>query len=81
MVMPDLKEARKRSKDPIEFKYFDLEEKYKDIAIGKKAYVKTYGCQMNEHDSENIKALVKYMGYELSLNMEDAECVCRQYNW
>ena len=75
MVMPDLKEARKRSKDPIEFKYFDLEEKYKDIAIGKKAYVKTYGCQMNEHDSENIKALVKYMGYELSLNMEDADLI------
>ena len=30
----------------------------------KKYHVITYGCQMNEHDSENIAGLLEAMGYE-----------------
>jgi len=31
-----------------------------------KAHIITYGCQMNEHDSEKLHAMLKNMGYEIS---------------
>ncbi|MBR4617705.1 MAG: tRNA (N6-isopentenyl adenosine(37)-C2)-methylthiotransferase MiaB [Bacilli bacterium] len=39
----------------------DLIDKYK----GKTYFLKTYGCQMNEHDSENIKAMLEELGFVL----------------
>ena len=30
----------------------------------RKYHIITYGCQMNEHDSENIAGLLEAMGYE-----------------
>ncbi len=37
----------------------------------KKAHIMTYGCQMNEHDSEQIAGLLKTEGYTLT---QDPEC-------
>lgn len=36
-------------------------------------YIKTFGCQMNEHDSERIKGFLISMGYEETNNPADAE--------
>lgn len=27
--------------------------------------ITTWGCQMNEHDSENLSGMFEYMGYEI----------------
>ena len=62
MQLPDLKEARKRTKAEVDVVRFNKEDKYKNIVKDKYYFVKTYGCQMNEHDSENIKAMLEYMG-------------------
>ena len=63
MEFPDYKEARKRTKDKITVRSFEVNDSLKDLAAGKTYYLKTYGCQMNEHDSENMKALIEAMGF------------------
>lgn len=75
MVLPDLKEARKRTNKKTETIYYENNPKYKNIVKNKKCYLKTYGCQMNEHDSENIKAIVSYLGYTFTDNMEEADLI------
>jgi tRNA-2-methylthio-N6-dimethylallyladenosine synthase len=40
----------------------------------KKIYIKTFGCQMNEYDSNRIYDSVKKIGYERAENYEDANC-------
>ncbi|MDR1173310.1 MAG: tRNA (N6-isopentenyl adenosine(37)-C2)-methylthiotransferase MiaB, partial [Puniceicoccales bacterium] len=40
-----------------------------------KIFVKTYGCQMNEHDSEMISAQLQCAGHELTDNEKIADVV------
>ncbi|MDA8737592.1 tRNA (N6-isopentenyl adenosine(37)-C2)-methylthiotransferase MiaB [Candidatus Pelagibacter bacterium] len=40
----------------------------------KKIFIKTFGCQMNEYDSNRIYDAVKKIGYEKVENYEDANC-------
>ncbi len=41
----------------------------------KSIYIKSYGCQMNEYDSNRIKDLFVDQGYSVSNNLEDASLV------
>ncbi|MEK7871982.1 MAG: tRNA (N6-isopentenyl adenosine(37)-C2)-methylthiotransferase MiaB [Nitrospirota bacterium] len=41
----------------------------------KKVYIKTFGCQMNEHDSERIAGLMAEAGYDLSERPDDAQVI------
>ena len=63
MNLPNFIEAKSRCKkeyNRIEYKIdASLINKYKD----KTFFIKTYGCQMNEHDTENIKALLVDLGF------------------
>ena len=43
--------------------------------MGKKIYIKTFGCQMNEYDSNRIFHSVKKIGFEKTENQENADCV------
>jgi len=40
----------------------------------KKIFIKTFGCQMNEYDSNRIFDIVKKIGYEKTDRYEDANC-------
>ncbi|MDB3960465.1 tRNA (N6-isopentenyl adenosine(37)-C2)-methylthiotransferase MiaB [Candidatus Pelagibacter sp.] len=40
----------------------------------KKIFIKTFGCQMNEYDSNRIYDSVKKIGYKKTENYEDANC-------
>ncbi len=40
-----------------------------------KAYVKTFGCQMNEHDSERMRGMLLKVGYTLAHDEEDADFI------
>ena len=42
-----------------------MKENLKELGKNKKYFVKTYGCQMNEHDSENIKAILERKFFRL----------------
>ncbi len=41
----------------------------------KKAFIQTFGCQMNEHDSDRIKVLLKRENYEITDNMDEAKLI------
>jgi len=40
-----------------------------------KFYIKTYGCQMNERDSDSAAALLIEAGYELCESENDADII------
>ncbi len=75
MLMPHLDEAKKRTKNEVKIKKYEIDDDLKTIGIGKTYYVKTYGCQMNVHDSENIKAILEEMGFKEALDMEHADLI------
>ena len=41
---------------------------------GKKIFIKTFGCQMNEYDSNRIFDLVKKIGFNKTIKQDDADC-------
>lgn len=77
MNLPSLKEAKVRTKNKVDIKTeaYQVPDSMKLFGQGKTYYVKTYGCQMNEHDSENIKAILEDMGYTESDEMEKADFI------
>ena len=42
---------------------------------GKRAYVETYGCQMNISDGELMEGLLEAQGYEISADPEEADVI------
>ena len=77
MNLPDLKEAKIRTKKEIRVILDDYKvpENMKKIGVGQKYYIKTYGCQMNVHDSENLKAILEDMSFKESDTMEEADFI------
>ena len=77
MNLPDLNKARKRTTKEILIKTneYIVKENLKEIGKGKKYYIKTYGCQMNVHDSENIKAILEDMSFTETDVFEDADLI------
>ena len=75
MILPDYKEAMKRNKASVEREEYTFDDSLKDLGKGKTYYVKTYGCQMNEHDSENVKALLESLSFTEVDEYEQADLI------
>ena len=75
MITPNLKEAQKRTKEKAHKITFEFDSSLKNLGKGKTYFVKTYGCQMNEHDSENIRALLEEMSFKPSEILEEADVI------
>ena len=73
MNKPDLCKAKDRSK--VDIKYIDSSKDIKPIFKGKKYFLRTYGCQMNVHDSEQIRYYLEALGYTSVDTLEDADIV------
>ncbi len=73
MKKPEFSLAKDRTK--VDIKYKKLEENYSKIVSNKKFFIRTYGCQMNVHDSEQIKYYLKALGYEETENLEESDVV------
>ncbi len=75
MLLPNQKEASTRDKreyNKIEYqKDKSLINKYSNLTY----HIKTYGCQMNEHDSENISALLEELGLTKEEEYEKADVI------
>ena len=75
MLVPQREKARVRTKNKVLTKNYEIPERLKSIGLGKTYYIKTYGCQMNVHDSENIKAILEDMGFSESEEFEKADLI------
>ena len=73
MNKPDLCIAKDRKK--IAIQYINLDLDIKPVFKGKKYFLRTYGCQMNVHDSEEIRYYLEQLGYSYSDTLEDADIV------
>ena len=77
MNTPNLKEARKRTNNKVSIKNdeYKVTDEQRKNGLNKKYYIKTYGCQMNEHDSENIAAILTDMSFTKTDSLEDADLI------
>ncbi|WP_100487752.1 tRNA (N6-isopentenyl adenosine(37)-C2)-methylthiotransferase MiaB [Sporolactobacillus pectinivorans] len=67
---PSLKDARRRRREPVHIiNDFSIPEEMKTIGKGRKYLIETYGCQMNEADTEVMAGILEKMAY---LETEDA---------
>lgn len=73
---PSLKEAKKRGKEEVKYhKDFKIPEEFHGMGNGRKFYIRTYGCQMNEHDTEVMAGIFLGLGYEHTESVEDANVI------
>ena len=77
MQTPNLLKARQRTNEQTLTKTneYIVKENLKKLGLKKKYYIKTYGCQMNEHDTENIKAILEEMSFEETPTMDNADLI------
>jgi tRNA-2-methylthio-N6-dimethylallyladenosine synthase len=73
---PSLKDAKRRGKEKVNFHSdFSIPDDIKAIGKGKKFLIRTYGCQMNEHDTEVIAGILTDMGYESTAETDEADII------
>ncbi|PLT31630.1 tRNA (N6-isopentenyl adenosine(37)-C2)-methylthiotransferase MiaB [Peribacillus deserti] len=73
---PSLKDAKKRGKEEVQYHNdFAIPEEFRDMGKGRKFYIRTYGCQMNEHDTEVMAGILMALGYEPTNGVEDANVI------
>lgn len=77
MLKPNFKEAKKRTKEEIKVlrNEYIIPDDMKNVGVNKKYFIKTYGCQMNEHDSEVICAILEDMKYTKTEDYLDADII------
>ncbi len=73
MKKPNMNEARKRKNS--EINYTTYKETNEKFGKNKKYYVRTYGCQMNEHDSEKICGMLESVGFKSCDDINKADIV------
>ncbi len=72
MNLPNMIEAKKRDKK--EFNVYNYKNE-KCVLKNKKYFIRTYGCQMNEHDTEKIKGILELNGFSEALDVKLADVV------
>ncbi|MCG3412545.1 tRNA (N6-isopentenyl adenosine(37)-C2)-methylthiotransferase MiaB [Staphylococcus massiliensis] len=73
---PSLKEARKRGKEEVQYnRDFQIDEKYRGMGNGRTFFIKTYGCQMNAHDTEVMAGIFGALGYTPSTDINSADVI------
>ncbi len=77
MLKPSLQKARMRTKEPVKVlpDAYKIDESTLNLGLNKKYYIKTYGCQINEHDTENIKAILEDMKFVETDCIEEADLI------
>ncbi|MDO6655686.1 tRNA (N6-isopentenyl adenosine(37)-C2)-methylthiotransferase MiaB [Anaerobacillus sp. 1_MG-2023] len=73
---PNLKDAKRRGKENVNVHYdFEIPENIKNLGKDKKFLIRTYGCQMNEHDTEVMAGIFEEMGFEATTEVTEADVV------
>ncbi|HET7615521.1 MAG TPA: tRNA (N6-isopentenyl adenosine(37)-C2)-methylthiotransferase MiaB [Bacillales bacterium] len=73
---PNLKDARRRRKNTVKhLNDFNIPEDIHGLGEGKKYLIRTYGCQMNEHDTEVMAGIFEEIGYTSTDVEEEADII------
>lgn len=73
---PSLKEAKKRGKEEVAYHHdFSVPDELLGMGKGRKFYIRTYGCQMNEHDTEVMAGIFTQLGFEPTDDKETADVI------
>ncbi|ARK22781.1 tRNA (N6-isopentenyl adenosine(37)-C2)-methylthiotransferase MiaB [Sporosarcina ureae] len=73
---PSLKDAKKRGKEEVEYHdNFQIDQRFKGMGQGRKFFIRTFGCQMNEHDTEVIAGILMALGYNATDNVKEADVI------
>lgn len=73
---PSLTDAKKRGKEDIKVHYnFEIPEEMQQFGKDKYYLIQTYGCQMNEHDTETIMGMLESMGYQATEDRRQADVI------
>ncbi len=73
MNLPNMKSAKIRGEKNVEYR--NQENLFSTQFEGKKYFIRTYGCQMNVHDSEEICFIVENLGFQKTEILEEADLV------
>lgn len=75
--MPNLKEAKQRTKKEtvIEKSLFNIPAEVKNIGVGRKFFLRTYGCQANERDGETIAGILEALNFTQVSDVEEADLI------
>ncbi|MFD2116752.1 tRNA (N6-isopentenyl adenosine(37)-C2)-methylthiotransferase MiaB [Paenibacillus yanchengensis] len=73
---PSYKKTKRRGKEEIEVHYdFAIPDRLQTMGTGKRYLIQTYGCQMNEHDTEVMRGMFEQMGYIATEDREEADVI------
>lgn len=73
MQFPNLQEAKKRTNKQVVEKQVNYN--FSTSFLNKKYFLRTYGCQMNVHDSEEIKKYLEMLGFVETEKLEESDLV------
>ncbi len=75
-VLPSLNKARARHRDKVNIiRDVNLSESQQLLGSYKKYYIRTYGCQANERDSETLAGLLESMNYVATSDEKEADVI------
>ena len=72
---PDLRKARKRSRDEVQVIEYQIDDYIKNLGVGKKYLIQTHGCQANEADTEVIKGMLESQAFKETNILEEADLI------
>jgi len=76
LITPDQLKAKKRGKEEVQIHRFEsIPPELRELGKGKKYLIRTYGCQMNVHDSETMAGLLEMMGYQETTDEAQADLI------
>lgn len=75
-ILPDITQAKKRlSNVEVLYDQYELTPQQKELGVNKTYFIKTYGCQANERDSETLAGILQSMSYQKSESIEEADVI------
>ncbi|WP_128894167.1 tRNA (N6-isopentenyl adenosine(37)-C2)-methylthiotransferase MiaB [Longirhabdus pacifica] len=73
---PSYRQEKQRGKEEIKVLYNEaISEEMQHFGQGKFYMLQTYGCQMNEHDSETMRGMLEEMGYRATEDRTKAHII------
>ncbi|SEN35468.1 tRNA (N6-isopentenyl adenosine(37)-C2)-methylthiotransferase MiaB [Paenibacillus sp. OV219] len=73
---PNHTEEKRRGKEEIQVHYeSSIPTELQQLGKGKLYHITTYGCQMNEHDTEVMKGIFEEMGYTSTEDRQHADVI------